>query len=186
MEVKGTAVKSINEYVKSTFPDRYKEWVESLPEGSRGIFDTAIYATTWYPVEPGAVVPTRTIAEIFFSGDYRKAAWESGRYSANSALSGGIYKFFVKASSPGFIISRANRVFTTYYRPCEMMIADTSSKHVVVQIKSPEKFEELVEIRIAGWMERALEISGCKELRMDISKSISKGDPFTQVDIHWI
>jgi hypothetical protein len=185
MEIKGTAVKSINEFVKSKFTSRHQEWINSMEEDSRKIFASAIYATNWYPVEVGAVDPTKQIATLFYAGNYRKAAWESGRYSADSALSGGIYKFFVKASSPNFIISRANRVFTTYYRPCEMNVVETGSHRVVVHIESQEKMDELVELRIAGWMERALEISGCKELKVDIPKSFSKGDGLTRFDMRW-
>ena len=185
MEIKGTAVKSINEFVKSKFSAKHDEWINSLREESRAIFSSAIYATNWYPVEIGAVHPTQQIATMFYHNDRRKAAWESGKYSADTALSGGIYKFFVKASSPNFIISRANRVFTTYYRPCEMNVVETSSHRVVVHIESREKMDELVELRIAGWMERALEISGCKDLNVDIPKSFSKGDGLTRFDMQW-
>jgi hypothetical protein len=185
MEIKGTAVKSINEFVKSKFPSAHTDWIKSLPDASKEIFGSAIYATNWYPVQEGAVEPTLQVARLFYSGDNHKAAWESGRFSADSALSGGIYKFFVKASSPGFIISRANRVFTTYYRPCRMSIADSTAKSVTVLIESEEKVEALVELRIAGWMERALEISGCKGLSITIPESLAMGDRHTKFDIQW-
>lgn len=185
MEIKGTAVKSINEFVKSNFAGQHSDWINSLEDKSRQIFASAIYATNWYPVEVGAIHPTMQVAKLFYENDQHKAAWESGRYSADSALSGGIYKFFVKASSPGFIISRANRVFTTYYRPCQMSVTESTSKSVAVLIESEEKMEQLVELRIAGWMERALEISGCKDLSIDIPKSFSRGDKLTQFNIRW-
>ncbi len=38
MKIKGTAVKTIPEYVKMRFPDQYDEWIDSLPTNSKQIF----------------------------------------------------------------------------------------------------------------------------------------------------
>lgn len=35
MEIKGTAVKNTQEFVKTKYPDRYDEWLQSLPEASQ-------------------------------------------------------------------------------------------------------------------------------------------------------
>jgi len=35
MKVKGTAVKSINEYVKKGYGDQYQQWLDQLPEESK-------------------------------------------------------------------------------------------------------------------------------------------------------
>ena len=35
MEVKGTAVRSVPEFVQKHFPLRYQEWLNSMPESSK-------------------------------------------------------------------------------------------------------------------------------------------------------
>jgi hypothetical protein len=43
----------------------------------------------------------------------------------------------------------------------------------------------VVEQRIAGWIQRALEIHGCRQPAVNITKSLTKGDPCTELDFSW-
>lgn len=184
MEIKGVAVKSIPEFVKSKFPDRYDEWLESLPLESRKLFQGPIFPSQWYPLEQAAILPTEHVGKIFYNNDTRQGAWQSGRHSADAALSG-IYRFFVKASSPGFIIGRAGKIFSTYYQPSKMEVPNKDSKSVILQITEFEKPSPLIENRIGGWVERALEISGCSDVSVNITKSLTRGAPITEYSIKW-
>lgn len=175
MEVKGTAVIAVRDFVKKNHSQKYLEWVNSLSGESKKIFMETIDSTKWYPVESGAKEPTEKIAQLFFNSDMEKGAWEAGRYSAHKALSG-IYKIFVKATTPTYIIQRASRVFSTYYRPSELNVVETPAKGVTVEMsKVPDRYFA-VEFRIAGWMQKALEISGCKNVIVDISEARQEGD----------
>ncbi len=51
------------------------------------------------------------------------------------------------------------------------------------------KFSEpsnLIENRIAGWMEKALEISGCKNVRIQITQSLARGGPLMEIIATWV
>jgi len=183
MEIKGPAVKSIPEFVKKNFPNRFKEWLDSLTPESKKIMANPIFSTSWYPMEVAAVEPTEKMGLLFYKSKI-EAAVESGKYSAESTLKG-VYRIFVKASSPTYIINRASKVFTTYYRPSNMKVVDTSDKTVLVHITQFESPNSIVEFRIAGWMERALELSGCKDVKVFIKKSLTKGDDVTEYSIKW-
>jgi hypothetical protein len=184
MEIKGTAVIAIRDYVKTNYKEKYSDWLGSLPDDSRLIFTSAIDSSKWYPLEKGGVVPTRKIGDFFFKGDYKNGAWLSGNFSAEKALTG-IYKIFVKASSPSYIIERASRVFSTYYRPCEMTVISRLEKAVVIQITEMTNSDEVIEYRIAGWIQKALEISGARNIKITFPKSITKGDKVTEMAINW-
>ena len=176
---------SLREFVKSEFRDRFNEWVNSLPAKSRMIFSQAIDSSEWYPLKHAGTLPTQKIAELFFKGDNRKAAKEAGSFSAQKALSG-IYRIFVKASSPGYIVQRASRIFSTYYRPCNMEIVDKSEKSVTLEITEMQGSDEITELRIGGWIERALTISGAEDVSVDITSSITRGDISTVYCISWL
>jgi hypothetical protein len=45
--------------------------------------------------------------------------------------------------------------------------------------------DRLLEIRIEGWMERALEISGGKQPHIKITKSLTAGDPVSEFLATW-
>jgi hypothetical protein len=184
MEVKGTAVKSIKEYVETKYKGDFNDWIASLPESSQNIMKDAIFANNWYPMKDGAVEPTKALAKKFFNDDYEKAAKESGRYSAEMGLKG-VYKIFVKVASPHYIMKRAGRVFTSYYSPSEIAVVANHDKGLTLHITKFPDPEKIIEYRIAGWCERALEFTNCKDVKAVITKSLSKGDDLTEIVINW-
>jgi hypothetical protein len=184
MEIKGTAVIAIRDYVKMNYKEKYNEWIGSLPEDSRQIYNSAIDSSKWYPLQYGGIVPTKLLGDMFYKGDHKNGAWTSGSYSAEKALTG-IYKIFVKASTPSYIVDRASRVFSTYYRPCEMSLISKKERGVLIQISQMTNSDEVIEYRIAGWIQKALEISGAKNIQITFPKSITKGDSVTEMEINW-
>jgi hypothetical protein len=183
MEIKGSAAKSIPDYIRKYHPEKYTQWLTSLPEKSRTIFTEGVMPSSWYSMEDAAIIPTRALGTIVFD-DINKGAWQCGRFSAEVALTG-IYKFFIKAASPFFIIDRAGRVFSTYYQPSEMEVVDKGSDYVVLHITQFDMPDSLIELRIAGWIERAMEIHGVATVAVDITKSLAKGDSVTEYRVKW-
>lgn len=184
MEVKGSSVNSVPEFVRVKFGERFDEWLDSLSEDSKKIMkDPIIPAISWYPIKPALIEPTRKICELFYGND-EKGAWEAGRFSAEKGLIG-VYKMFVRLGSPKFIIGRAATIFSSYYKPSKIEVAGESEKKVVLHIKEFPELERLVELRICGWIERALEISGSKSVHVALTKSLTKQDPVTEIVVEW-
>lgn len=183
MQVKGTAVKTIPEFVKAKFPQKYNDWFNLLPEKTKAIFSNGVITSNWYQVEDAIIFPTSQMSQQFY-GNERDGAWECGRYSAETALNG-IYKIYVKMSSPGHIIDRAGRIVQAYYEPSEVKIAGKTDKSVVLQVTKFPKPHKVIEYRFAGWMEKALEISGCKNVSIELTRSMTKGDFLTEYKITW-
>jgi hypothetical protein len=184
MQVKGIAVRSIKEFVEKLYHHEYRNWLQALPEESRKIFSSPIDVSQWYPVQHASIEPTKLIGKMFFNGSSSQAAYESGRFSAQMALTG-IYKVFVMIATPAFIIGRASRIMTSYYQPASIIVKETKEKLCVVHIlELPEK-NQLIEIRISGWISKAFEITGCKEVKVETPKSLSRNDPYTEIVIRW-
>jgi hypothetical protein len=184
MEVKGTAVKSIKEFVEDRFNPKYNEWVDSMPESSQKIMKDAIFANNWYPMKDAAVEPTMAIAKLFYNNNIQRAALEAGRFSAEQGLKG-VYKIFVRIASPNYIMERAGRVFTSYYSPSDISVLNKHDNGLTIHITKFPDPEEIIEYRIAGWCERALEFTNCKNVKANITKSLAKGDDLTEMVITW-
>jgi hypothetical protein len=182
MEVMGTGIIPNVEFVRQNFESRSDEWLASLSEPSRKIMETVL-ASSWYPLNEALIEPTQKICDLFYDGR-DEGAWELGRFSAEHALTG-VYRIFVKVGTPGFLISRASAIMSVYYRPSEIKVAEKSSKRAVAQLVHFPESHRMVELRMGGWMERALEISGCKEVTLDIPRSLTKGDPVTEFVAQW-
>ena len=184
MEVKGAVVKTVIDFVKERFPEKYKEWMNSLPEESAKIFKGFIKSAEWYPFETGMQIPTQKLGEVVFNGDLLKAAWESGRFSAEVTLQG-VYKFFVMAAPPSIVIKRGSRILATFYQPTELIINDEGEGWAQLYITRFDELSDVIENRIGGWIEKALEVQGIADSSVTIPKSVARGDEMTELLIKW-
>jgi len=184
MYVKGTAIKSIPQFVKFYHPDKFANFLDSLSESSKQIMGEVIIINYWYPIYEAYYFPLEAIRTLFFEGDTQKCATNIGRFSAQTALTG-IYKIFLKLGSPNHIIQRATKIFSTYFNPAHLVVVDHSHKNCVFRVTEFGKMQEIAEYNILGWCEMALELSGCKNLKIQILSSISSGDPYTEYRASW-
>lgn len=184
MEIKGTAVKTTPDFVKERFPNRYLEWLQSMPEVSRKVFEQPIYATNWYNLIDSVIIPTQKVGDLFFDGNQIDAAHTLGRYSAEVALKG-IYKIFVRVSSPHFVLSRASSIFSAYYKPSDIKVVESKDKRCAIQLSQFHFSEKLIMHRIAGWVEQTLEITLKSALRVDVHNEVSDNNLTTLITIEW-
>ncbi len=152
MDIKGTAVKSTELFVKEKFADGYEKWINILPEESRKIFEGGILSSSWYSLKDAVLIPTIKIGENFYEGDTEKAAYEVGRFSAVYALKG-VYKIFVKIASADFVIKRTTSIFSTYYSNGDFKISHRDSDKVEFIVSGFKKGDEIIFPRITGWAE---------------------------------
>jgi len=184
MEIKGLSVKSIPEFVQKNFPNQYVEWLNALPQQSQQIFRGFIKVNEWYDINYGLTIPIRTVGKVLFNDDWKKAVWTMGRFSAEEALSG-IYKLYVQLGSTKHIIDRASRVMSAYFSNSEIKVVAYTKNHLTVHITKFDEPDEAIEYNISGWIERALEISGCKKVSVQITKSLARKDAVTELQMTW-
>lgn len=184
MDVKGTAVATLPLFIKHKFSDNgFNQWLNALSPEAKEVFSHQVMATSWFPLKSILVEPTQKMCTLFYNGNAR-GAWENGRFSADHALKG-VYKIFIKLGSPEFLIKKASTILPTYYRPCTMELVSNQSQSAQVRITEFKEIDPTIEARIGGWIERALEISGCKDVKVSISQSLTTGKDYSEFCITW-
>ena len=184
MKVKGSAVATLPVFVKEKSGEEgFQKWLAALSPEAQEIYKNNILTTGWFPLKQALSEPTKKICDLFYNGNM-KGAWESGRFSAEQGLKG-VYKVFIKLGSVAFITKKASSILPTYYNPSEMKVVDLQSNSAVVHITKFEEPNEVIDNRIGGWMEKALELSGCKTIKISITKSLAKGAPHTEFQLKW-
>jgi len=168
---------------KTHTKNEYENWLNCLSPEVRVIFKVGPSASNWYPLKSFLIEPTRKYCDLFHGG-YPKGAMELGRFSAEHSLNG-MYTLFVKLSSVEFIVNRAAKIMPMYYKPSALEVAEFSDGFCRVHITEFPEINDLIEYRIAGWIEKALELHGCKDIQIDIPKSMTNGDPFTEIRLIW-
>jgi hypothetical protein len=182
MEVKGVAIISMRDYVRNNFGSRYDEWLNSLSAPCQNVLQTVL-SSGWYPLQAGIIEPTRKICDLFHD-EKEEGAWKIGRYSAEHALRGA-YSIYVKLATSGFILSRGSRIMSQYYAPCVLNAFEDGPNRGVIQILEFAEPSRLIELRIGGWIERALEIGGKKLRTAALVRSLASGDPMTELVFEW-
>ncbi len=183
MKVKGSAVTSTSEFIKNKFAERYDEWLNSLLPQSREIIAGDILPSMWYPMNEGFIEPTRKLCDLFYEGK-SKGAWEVGKFSAEMGLKK-FYRVFLKFGSPHFLIKRASSIFSLYYTPSKIEVTKEEAKMALLKIVEFPEPSKLVEARIAGWIEKALELTKGNNPVLKINKSLADGDNCTEIRISW-
>ncbi len=184
MQVKGEVVLSIPIFILKKFGKKeYNRWLAVLSPEARKVYSSPIHKSDWFELKDIMIDPTKKICQLFFNGSTR-GAWECGRYSAEYGLKG-IYNVLVKLSSPQILIKKAKSIIVAYYKPSTVEIVENEKNYTVVHITEFPEMDKIIEYRIAGWMERAVEICGCKHVTVKITKSIPEGSPFTEFVVSW-
>ena len=184
MKVKGSAVATLPLFVKNNFgEDGLQKWLDALSPEAQDIFSKNVISVGWFPLSQTLLEPTKKICDLFYNGNI-KGAWESGKFSAEQGLKG-VYKVFIKLGSAAFITKKASSILPTYYDPSEMKVGDLQSNSAIIHITKFEEASEIIDNRIGGWMEKALELSGYKTINISITKSLAKGDPLTEFQVSW-
>jgi len=184
MEIKGSAIRTIPEFIKAKFPEKYDAWFSLLPPASAAIFSGFIKPSDWDDLHDAAIAPTEVLSKIAFDGDLKKASRESGRFSAETTLKG-MYRFFLMAVPSRTVVTSGGRILTTFYRPVQFRVTESGAGSAKVQISQIDDPSGVVENRIAGWIEKALEIQGMDAARVELTQSPAKGDPLVEISIIW-
>ena len=182
MKVRGSVIKSIDEFVANTHRRHHQQWVDKLPSQTLKTMRMAT-SSSWHPLKEGAIIPTKIMCDMFYP-DANRGAWESGRYSAEAGLTG-VYKIFVIISTPAFLLKRASRIMATFYAPTVVHVAEDLSGKMIIHFTQLPVKNELIENRIAGWMEKAMEMCGCKNLLVRITQSMALGSKVFEVTLTW-
>ncbi|MBN1414010.1 MAG: hypothetical protein JW973_02825 [Bacteroidales bacterium] len=184
MEVKGTAIKTTRDFIKTQFPEKYEDWMNSLPLKSKALYEAALDAAAWYPLDDAYIIPINRTIEMFYPNNPKTGGEEIGKYSAEVALKG-FYKVFLLVASPTYLIQRASKIFTTFYQPSVISVEVVDSNSAILKILDFKGINEALEYRIAGWIIKALELANCREPQYEIKSALSKGDKETDILYRW-
>lgn len=181
MQAKGTTVRTLKEYVTETHgSDGYRRWLESLPPASQAVFGQRLLPSNWYPFEDAVLRPMVAMGSMFYGGD-PGGAWREGRYTAAKDLRG-VYRVFVRVASPEFLMRNTAVMWSTYYHGSEARLIEGRNDGAVMELSGIEPASRDFDHHVAGWIEQALEICGCSQIRFTIT---NPGPGTTKYDIAW-
>uniref|UniRef100_A0A7C4Y446 DUF2378 family protein n=1 Tax=candidate division WOR-3 bacterium TaxID=2052148 RepID=A0A7C4Y446_UNCW3 len=162
--VKGTGIIPVREYIKEKFGDEtLKKILNRMPKEYQEYFEN-LFDVQWYPLEILSTLYT-LITEEIGKGD-PKVCWEVGRYTAEYGLNK-IYKFFLRLGSIKLFVNKGHAMYSTYYKGSELKILKYEENYIEIQIIGIKTSDSHL-YSIGGWMEKAGELVGAKNVKVEI------------------
>jgi uncharacterized protein (TIGR02265 family) len=182
-QVKGTAVQSSLRYVGERFGEATLTGVlAALTAEDQRALGGSLLASSWYPMP--AFLRFMREAQRQLGAQEPEVVRNMGRASCDHGVTG-VYRVFFRLGSPEFIISRAARVFSSYYDTGELKVVESRGGRALVELTGlQDSAPEFCE-RIYGWMQRTLELSGARNLRPSHPSCVHRGDAACRFEGNW-
>jgi len=159
MNIRGYDVVELASFAQEKLGDRWGEMF------LRAGFPLSPQSNAWYPLAAFCEVLERM--EQALGVDFGRIAWESGRYSVDKA-SQGPHRLLFFFASPLFIIKRTNALWGFYHDFGKVVITPEGTSAVRFCLTGCPDLPEIYRHNIAGWVERALELAGGKDVKLEV------------------
>lgn len=170
MLINKIALIAVPEFIKSHFSEEgYKKWLNSITPEAKNIYAHKI-TEDWYDLKTIFLDPVQKMCELFYDGDLFGAE-EIGVYGAESSLNS-FFRFFIKLGSPEFLIKRVSALFSNYYKNVTVDILELRKGAAKIRVNNFGKMEEINERVIIGWIIKALEFSGARNIKISANQKI--------------
>jgi len=163
--------------------NRVDEVLKRLPEADRLALRGMILPIAWYPLEMNLRLDA-AIADVLSPEDRARAFKDMGRASAEENLKGA-HHVFLRAGEPHFLLSQAAQIYRFYYAVGHRTYEKAGPKLAVIRTFDAESVTEADCLTIIGWHEKAVEMSGGKNVHIAHALCRAGGAPHCEYQISW-
>jgi predicted hydrocarbon binding protein len=184
VHIKGIVLKSRMEYVeKNHGKDALERVIEALSPEARTMVGGEILVSSWYPLQ-AAIETLVTIDRLLGNGDLALCE-EMGRYTARTALSGGVQQSFARENDPAFVIKISPIIWSQYYDSGRLTTASAGPGAAVIRLEDFEEPHQAICRSMQGWLQQANEIWGGRSVEVIETRCRTREDPCCEFLISW-
>ncbi|ATB31772.1 TIGR02265 family protein [Melittangium boletus] len=160
-----------------------QEVLQRLSPEDRKVLGGVIMPIGWYPLELNLRLDA-AIADALSPRDRNKAFIEMGRASAEENLKGP-HHVFIRQGDPHFLLSHAPEIYRLYYAVGSRSYEKTGERRAVLRTVGAERVTEADCLTIIGWYQRAIELSGGRDVRIEHTKCRARGHGSCEYACTW-
>lgn len=182
--IKGSVlITRLNLLMKQGGTGRVQQVLQRLSPADRKVLEGVIMPIGWYPLELNLRLDA-AIADALSPRDRNKAFVEMGRASAEENLNGP-HHVFIRKGDPHFLLSHAPEIYRLYYAVGSRTYEKAGPRSAVLRTLGAESVTEADCLTIVGWYERAIEMSGGREVRVEQKKCRARGGVYCEYHCSW-
>ncbi|QRO00350.1 TIGR02265 family protein [Archangium violaceum] len=164
--------------------ERLQQVLQRLPAADRKVLEGVIMPIGWYPLELNLRLDD-AIAGALSPKERARAFVEMGRASAEENLQGP-HHVFIRKGDPHFLLSHAPEIYRLYYAVGSRTYEKTGARSAVLRTVGAESVTEADCLTIIGWHQRAIEMSGGRDVRVDHPKCRARGNGYCEYLCSWL
>lgn len=183
-KIKGSVLLARLKYVNEHGGEAALEQVLArLPRPDQEVLRSWILRIEWYPLDLNLRLDD-AISEVLSPNDKSRVFLEMGRASAQMNLEGP-QKPYVREGDPQFLLNQAARIYADYHTSGRRTCEPTGAKSAVVRTFEAESVTANDCLTVVGWLERAIEMSGGKNVRVTETRCRARGDAHCEYRCGW-
>ena len=183
-KIKGSVLLSrlgfITEHGDATLP----KVLAKLDAKERSLLTATIYPSSWYEIGVELRLD-KAIAEVLSPNDPAWPFLALGRSSAEKNLAQ-YQSDFVEVGNPHRVLSFAPQIYRLYYDAGNRTYEKLGAHHAVLRTFGAKTVTEEDCLTVVGWHERAIGISGGKDVRVKETHCRTNGHPHCEYDCQWL
>lgn len=182
--IKGSVlIARLNLLTKQGGVGRVQAVLQRLSPADRKVLEGVIMPIGWYPLELNLRLDA-AIAELLSPRDRNKAFVDMGRASAEDNLNGP-HHVFIRKGDPHFLLSHAPEIYRLYYAVGSRTYEKTGARSGVLRTLGAESVTQEDCLTIIGWYQRAIEMSGGRDVRIDHTRCRARGNGHCEYQCVW-
>ncbi len=184
-KVKGTLLLARMKYLRAQGGESLDRVLGRLSQADQEVLRGMLLPSSWYPLDLLSRLDT-AIAAVLSKGDRRALFLDMGRFSADTNLGpGGSQRPFVREDDPLFLLKNLPRMYSSQHTDGTREYEQKGPKAAVVRTvgaATPEPDDCLTTV---GWLKRAIELSGGREVSVTEPRCRGRGDPCCEYACSW-
>ena len=183
VQIKGSGIKETIDQIKARAGEpAFQKILTLLDDETRAVFSGEIFSSSWYPLD----LFTRFLeVEIRVLANGNEEMITRGAEAVNERQLRGVYKAFVKVGSPEFVIERIAAVHATFFQGVSLTVESPQAGKALIRYKGFQKQHRIIGFAIIGFFNKALELSGTKNVAIYFVVPIEAGEEHAELSITW-
>jgi len=183
VQIKGSGIKETVDQIKANVSKEiFQKILGLLDDETRRLCENEIFSSSWYSLD----LFTRflEVQNRVLAGGNEEVIIRGSEAVTERQLRG-IYKAFVKVGSPEFIIERIAAVHATHFQGVSIDVKLPGPGNALIKYTGFEKQHRIMGFTIIGFFNKALELSGAKDIQVYFPTPIEEGRPYSELSLKW-
>ncbi len=184
-KVKGTLLIARMKYLRAQGPESADRVMRRLSEEDLDVLTGMLLPSSWYAAGVLLRLDT-TIAALLARGDRHRLFRDMGRFSAETNLGpSGVQRPYLREGDPQFLLRHVPRMYGTQHSAGRREYRQTGDRSAVLRTLEAEEPSPDDCLTTVGWLERAVELSGGRAVRVVELQCQARGGPHCEYRCEW-